>query len=898
MRKRLLSLLLAALMVIGLLPAAAFAADGDTAPTATLPDGTACTVTDTGLSAMGGEKIYKTTVPGETASITVDWAVLKENVGKYVQEPSVACAEYTFYETYNGTPVTVPLAGHNDEESFWDITAEQIAQIKSDASHSLVILTLAWAGSVSDAPTGCVLCVEIGEKSESGESIDPAANTAPTLREGVKATGNKKAGYEGIAWELDLSTIFTDADGDTLTYKVSIDGADAVAADEQYSYTCGTDNVVFVFTANDGKDDSDKTYTVTMTANKKPVLKAESGSGEIATGETISLAMSTFFSGNFQDYWVSVDGGEEEYIGNNRVTFTSLAYEKPGVHTFVFRAGLDRVPYSDPCTYTLTVTGEEITNHTPYLLDTAAAEAPTEPMWTAGTNTNWRPDLTKVFADEDGYDTLSFTYRDDLMENFSKFHTGSTQPGYAVGGVTSSVGERTVTIRATDPFGAYVDYTVQITVKLNHAPVKKADAPDTLSVFVPVGLTYRLNGNDYYTDEDEKDVGNIQLVDKRYNGVGSYKATTVGDTTTVTVYGSDGATRCNDAIEVTFTAIAINEEKTFGVDEPYTLNTADLGLAGNLKVRVNAGAEQTIEGDTFAYTGSGVTTLHFYSDKTATAADNYVVKITWPKDAPTVKIGDTAYEVQRMDAESGLDVYKVVVPADFEKLAISGYSQGYVQCYCGNVDTEMPCEISNHTCGSSSFSQQVDASCKYICAYIYDDSDNYEAKLLIQLGESSAAAFAPAIGNGSAAGTTADGVTTFPAGTGSAAPTVTLTAPASGWAVGENTFTVSCEKACVVVLKSGDTYTKLTAVNSGDAHSFTATLAEGDEIIVRLKGDVNGDGAINTTDAGLAKAASLNKGSLSGLNLVCAMVSGGTSVKITDAGQIKAASLNKLTFSW
>lgn len=210
----------------------------------------------------------------------------------------------------------------------------------------------------------------------------------------------------------------------------------------------------------------------------------------------------------------------------------------------------------------------------------------------------------------------------------------------------------------------------------------------------------------------------------------------------------------------------------------------------------------------------------------------------------------------------------------------------------------MPCEISNHTCGSSSFSQQVDASCKYICAYIYDDSDNYEAKLLIQLGESSAAAFAPAIGNGSAAGTTADGVTTFPAGTGSAAPTVTLTAPASGWAVGENTFTVSCEKACVVVLKSGDTYTKLTAVNSGDAHSFTATLAEGDEIIVRLKGDVNGDGAINTTDAGLAKAASLNKGSLSGLNLVCAMVSGGTSVKITDAGQIKAASLNKLTFSW
>ena len=70
---------------------------------------------------------------------------------------------------------------------------------------------------------------------------------------------------------------------------------------------------------------------------------------------------------------------------------------------------------------------------------------------------------------------------------------------------------------------------------------------------------------------------------------------------------------------------------------------------------------------------------------------------------------------------------------------------------------------------------------------------------------------------------------------------------------------MACDKACVVLVKSGETYTKLTATNDGDTHSFTATLAEGDEIIVRLKGDVNGDGVINTTDAGMAKAASLTR---------------------------------------
>ena len=74
----------------------------------------------------------------------------------------------------------------------------------------------------------------------------------------------------------------------------------------------------------------------------------------------------------------------------------------------------------------------------------------------------------------------------------------------------------------------------------------------------------------------------------------------------------------------------------------------------------------------------------------------------------------------------------------------------------------------------------------------------------------------------------------------------------------ENTFTVACDKACVVLVKSGETYTKLAAANSGETHSFTANLAEGDEIIVRLKGDVNGDGIVNALDATLVSRACLS----------------------------------------
>ena len=62
----------------------------------------------------------------------------------------------------------------------------------------------------------------------------------------------------GETWSIDLTTIFKDEDNDTLSYGVKIGDAEAVAAEASYSYTpeaVGT--VTFVFTANDGKEDSE-----------------------------------------------------------------------------------------------------------------------------------------------------------------------------------------------------------------------------------------------------------------------------------------------------------------------------------------------------------------------------------------------------------------------------------------------------------------------------------------------------------------------------------------------------------------------------------------------------------------------------------------------------------------
>ena len=120
------------------------------------------------------------------------------------------------------------------------------------------------------------------------------------------------------------------------------------------------------------------------------------------------------------------------------------------------------------------------------------------------------------------------------------------------------------------------------------------------------------------------------------------------------------------------------------------------------------------------------------------------------------------------------------------------------------------------------------------------------------------------IGNGTTDGTTVDGVTTFKAGTSADAPEIKVTAPAAGWKLdAENTFTVASDNdvACVVLVKKADgTYQKLTATTGENGkHSFTATLAEGDSIIVMLNGDMNGDGVVNASDATLVSRACLSE---------------------------------------
>ena len=90
-------------------------------------------------------------------------------------------------------------------------------------------------------------------------------NDKPVLVDGIESSTTAKI-TAGENYTLDLLPLFTDVDEDELTYEVSINGATAATADANYSFTtevAGT--YTLVFTANDGKDDSEDTFTVNLT---------------------------------------------------------------------------------------------------------------------------------------------------------------------------------------------------------------------------------------------------------------------------------------------------------------------------------------------------------------------------------------------------------------------------------------------------------------------------------------------------------------------------------------------------------------------------------------------------------------------------------------------------------
>jgi hypothetical protein len=137
-----------------------------------------------------------------------------------------------------------------------------------------------------------------------------SSNAAPVRKAAVAATATASV-MVNTSYTIDLATIFEDTDGDPLTYLISVDGADDIAADKSYSYTpTAAGDTILVFKANDGTADSTDTYTVTLTATAAPI--APTITTPTLTGGTVGVAYSQTLAatGDTPITWSMADGSD------------------------------------------------------------------------------------------------------------------------------------------------------------------------------------------------------------------------------------------------------------------------------------------------------------------------------------------------------------------------------------------------------------------------------------------------------------------------------------------------------------------------------------------------------------------------------------------------------------
>ena len=287
--KKFLSMLLALMMVLSILPTAVFAteqatvaapldsivpygANGQTTGTATIS--VQNPVTFTGYSAFENVPYYLVTVPAGTTYVKAtykDAAILTnatsgEASGYYADVPqwTGGGVEMAYTESNGDITITIPLNYSRTAED--GTTVQKSFVLGADGSGTAYAPE--YDGSASYAPVHFL-------------AFTYESNSAPTVASDAITTANVTLGN---AWTLDLADVFTDADGDTLTYTATINGVAQALNGTILGYTptaAGTYTVVL--TASDNTGTATHTITLTVTDANQQIPRLKEGVSSTAS---------------------------------------------------------------------------------------------------------------------------------------------------------------------------------------------------------------------------------------------------------------------------------------------------------------------------------------------------------------------------------------------------------------------------------------------------------------------------------------------------------------------------------------------------------------------------------------------------------------------------------------
>ena len=230
------------------------------------------------------------------------------------------------------------------------------------------------------------------------------ADTAPAAAaEGAEAGVTLRDEYT-----IDLSAIFTDADGDEMTYAVSINDAAPVAAEASFRYTAVlVGKTTLAFTASDGEKTSTP-YTVTLTVAKPAgpdVQEAYKTTGDYLSGKGTPIV------GSIGGEWLTIGLARSGRTVPEGYYDNAVAYVKAEINTTTNR--LDRNKSTDNARLILALTaiGKDVTDVGGF--DLLAGLDDMKYVKRQGTN---GPVWTLIALDSHGYTPAGSVTRDALVE--------------------------------------------------------------------------------------------------------------------------------------------------------------------------------------------------------------------------------------------------------------------------------------------------------------------------------------------------------------------------------------------------------------------------------------------------------------------------------------------------
>ena len=518
MRKRLLSLFLALVMVLGMLPVAAFA--------------------DTSYTIETGDTYAPNNYLGVITQCVVDGAkVLNCKVEESGTKWTLTLPADTDLTAELSYTLTTNIFNKPDRNNRINVSFNGGEYTGVNSSDSTISFSGVPAWDNGEAKVTFATRYQTSTKDDRNRAytlhlkLDDGVNDPPYLSGDAAASNNMRVNE---TYSVDLATIFADPDNMSLSYQVSVNGGEAAAAEASYSYVpteAGT--YTLVFTASDGESTSQE-YTVTLNVrdNAAPVLAGDATlSAEGMHGLAWNIDLSKLFTdadGDPLTYTVAVNE-EAAAAATASYSYTPAA---TGTYTLVFKAADPKGAESPAYTVTL----EAAANPAPTLAGEAAATASVD-QYKA-----WTYDLSTIFSDNEG-DALTYT----VTVNGAAAVAANTSYSYTA----NTEGEQTFVFVATDKAGnTSPEHTVTLTVNyVSRTTIKTGCVKhagnydgwlDSVTVTGPEITAYEWVGGGSGHDEtsDEAHTLNIQLADTVADDAVIAMAYALGGSTGQTKYSS------------------------------------------------------------------------------------------------------------------------------------------------------------------------------------------------------------------------------------------------------------------------------------------------------------------------------------------------------------------------